>query len=75
MIKGVTTMIGAVDVSLIFKIAGVGILVVVIDKVLKQAGKDDYAVLTNLAGIAIILLMVINLINHLFNTVKTLFTF
>ncbi|WP_142414865.1 stage III sporulation protein AC [Hathewaya massiliensis] len=68
-------MIGAVDVSLIFKIAGVGILVVVIDKVLKQAGKDDYAVLTNLAGIAIILLMVINLINHLFNTVKTLFTF
>lgn len=68
-------MMGAVDVSLIFKIAGVGILVVVIDKVLKQAGKDDYAVLTNLAGIAIILLMVINLINHLFNTVKTLFTF
>lgn len=66
---------GAIDVSLIFKIAGIGILVVVIDKVLKQAGKDDYAVLTNLAGIAIILLMVINLINHLFNTVKTLFTF
>lgn len=62
------------DVSLIMKIAGVGILVVVIDKVLKSAGKDDYAVITNLAGIIIILLMVVNLINKLFDTVKTLFT-
>lgn len=63
------------DISLILKIAGIGILVIVIDKVLKSAGKDDYAVITNLAGIIIILLMVINLINELFNTVKTLFLF
>lgn len=63
------------DISLILKIAGIGILVIVIDKVLKSAGKDDYAVITNLAGIIIILLMVINLINQLFNTVKTLFLF
>ncbi|CAM3013660.1 stage III sporulation protein AC [Hathewaya histolytica] len=68
-------MTGMMDISLILKMAGVGILVVVIDKVLKGAGKDDYAVITNLAGIVIILLMVINLINHLFSTVKTLFTF
>ncbi|SHJ66422.1 stage III sporulation protein AC [Hathewaya proteolytica DSM 3090] len=63
------------DVSLILKIAGVGILVIVLDKVLKSAGKEDFAVITNLAGIIIILLMVVKLLNELFNTVKTLFLF
>lgn len=61
------------DVALIFKIAAVSILIIVIDKVLESAGKKDYAVITNLAGIIVILMMVINLINQLFTTVKTLF--
>ncbi|WP_102400863.1 stage III sporulation protein AC [Haloimpatiens massiliensis] len=61
------------DVSLLFKIGAVGILIIILDKVLKSGGKDEYAVITNLAGVVIILLMVINLINKLFNTVKTLF--
>lgn len=62
------------DVSLIFKIAGIGVILVVIDKVLKSAGKDEYAVISNLVGIIIILMMVINLINQLFTSVKTMFT-
>ncbi|NFE77928.1 stage III sporulation protein AC, partial [Clostridium botulinum] len=57
----------------IFKIAGVSILVIILDKILKSSGKDDYAVVTNLAGIVVILMMVINLINKLFNAVKTMF--
>jgi stage III sporulation protein AC len=61
------------DVSLIFKIAAVGILIIVLDKVLKSAGKDDFAVITNLTGIIIILMMVINLVNKLFTSVKVLF--
>lgn len=61
------------DISLLFKIAGVGILIIVLDKVLKSSGKDDYAVITNLAGIVIILMLVLNLINKLFTTVKTMF--
>lgn len=62
------------DVSLIFKIAGIGVILVVIDKVLKSAGKDEYAVISNLVGIIIILMMVINLINQLFTSVKVMFT-
>ena len=62
------------DVSLLFKVAGVGILLVVLDKVLKSSGKEDIAAITNLAGIIIILLMVINLIYKLFNEVKTMFS-
>jgi len=61
------------DIQLIFKIAGVSILVIILDKILKSSGKDDYAVVTNLAGIVVILMMVINLINKLFNAVKTMF--
>ncbi|MDD3225459.1 MAG: stage III sporulation protein AC [Clostridium sp.] len=61
------------DVSLIFKIAAIGILIIIVDKILKSSGKDDYAVLVNLAGIVIVLMMVINLINKLFTTVKTMF--
>lgn len=61
------------DVSLIFKIAAVGILIVVIDKILKSSGKDDFAVMVNLAGIVIVLMMVISLISKLFDSVRTMF--
>ena len=61
------------DVSLIFKIAAVSILIIILDKILESTGKKDYAVITNLAGIIIVLMMVINLINKLFSTVKTMF--
>lgn len=61
------------DINLIFKIGAVSILVIILDKILKTSGYDDYAVITNLAGIVVILMMVINLINKLFNAVKTMF--
>lgn len=61
------------DVSLIFKIGATGILLVILDKVLKSNGKEDIATIANMAGIVIILMMVINLINQLFNSVKTMF--
>ena len=61
------------DISILFKIGAMGVLIIVIDKVLKASGKDDIAVITNVAGIVIILITVIGLINDLFNTVKTMF--
>lgn len=61
------------DISLIFKIAGVGIVIIIIDKVLESSGKGDYAVVANLAGILIVLMMVINLVNKLFTAVRTMF--
>ena len=63
------------DISLIFKIAAVGILIAVLDKVLKSMGKDEQATLVTLSGLVIVLMMVINLISQLFNSVKTLFLF
>lgn len=61
------------DVSLIFKIGATGILLVILDKVLKSNGKEDIATIANMAGIVIILMMVINLISKLFDAVKTMF--
>ena len=60
-------------VEIIFKIAAIGILVSVVNQVLKHSGKDELATLTTLAGLVIVLLMVIDLISQLFNTVKSLF--
>lgn len=63
------------DVSLIFKLAALCILMIIIDRVLKASGKDDYAVITNLAAIILILLVIVNLLNQLFTAVKTMFQF
>ena len=63
------------DVSLIFKLAALCILMIIIDRVLKASGKDDYAVITNLAAVILILLVIVNLLNQLFTAVRTMFQF
>lgn len=61
------------DINLIFRIAGIGILISVLSIVLKQAGKEDQAQMLTLAGVVIVLIMVIQLIQRLFNDVRTVF--
>lgn len=63
------------DVSLIFRLAALCILMIIIDRVLKASGKDDYAVITNLAAVILILLVIVNLLNQLFTAVRTMFQF
>lgn len=60
-------------VDIVFKIAGIGILVAVACQLLKQAGRDDIAMLTSLAGLIIVLSMVIGLIASLFSGIKGTF--
>lgn len=61
------------DISIILKIAAVGILTAIVNQVLKKADKDEIATLTTLAGLVIVLMMVIDMILQLFETLKTLF--
>ena len=63
------------DLSLIFQIAGVGIVLVILDKVLDQSGKKEYVTLANIVGVVIILTMMIQLISRLFSSVKSMFLF
>jgi stage III sporulation protein AC len=61
------------SVDLIFKIAAIGILVSVLNQVLIRSGREEQATMTTIAGIVVVLFMVIQLINDLFITVKTIF--
>ena len=61
------------DIDLLFKIAGIGILVAVLNQVLSKAGREDQAMMTTLAGMVIVLTIVIKEISTLFQTVRTVF--
>ena len=61
------------DVDLIFKVAAIGIIVTVLNQLLVRSGREEQAMLTTLAGLVVVLLMVVNMIGDLFNTVKSVF--
>lgn len=61
------------QIDIIFKIAAIGVLLAVINQVLIKADKSEIATLVTLTGVVVVLLMVVNLISELFNTVKSLF--
>ncbi len=61
------------DVNLLFKIAGIGIVVAVLHQILSKAGREDQAMMTTLAGMVIVLTIVIKEISELFDTVRTVF--
>lgn len=61
------------DIDLLFKIAGIGILVAVLYQILTKAGREDQAMMTTLAGMIIVLTIVIKEISTLFETVRTVF--
>ena len=61
------------SISLIFKIAAVGILVTVLSQVLKHSGREEHAFLTSLAGLLTVLFWIVPYIYELFETMKNLF--
>ena len=61
------------NTDLIFKIAGLAIIVSVLHAVVKQAGKEEYAWLITLTGVEIVLSMVLGLVADFFQAVKSTF--
>lgn len=61
------------NIDLLFKIAGIGILGAVLYQILTKAGREDQAMMTTLAGMVIVLTIVIKEISQLFETVRTVF--
>jgi stage III sporulation protein AC len=62
-----------VDIDLIFKIAAIGIIVAVLSQLLKHSGREEQAMMTTIAGLVVVLMMVINEIAILFDTIKNVF--
>ncbi len=60
-------------VSLIFKIAAVGILVTILSQVLKHSGREEHAFMLGLAGLILVLTWIVPYIYELFQTIQTLF--
>ena len=60
-------------VTIIFKIAAVGIVVTVLSQVLKHSGREEQAFLLSLAGLIIVLFWIVPYISELFQTMETLF--
>lgn len=61
------------DVALILKIAGVGLLVSVVYQVLSKSGREEQAMLVSLAGVIVVLLMLITELAELINTIRQVF--
>ena len=61
------------DISIIFKLAAVGIIVTVVCKILKKSDRDDIATIVSLVGLIIALTVVITMISDLFTQIKQLF--
>ena len=61
------------DISVVFQIAAVGILVAVLNQVLNRAGREEQATMTTLAGLLVVLFWVIHYISQLFSEVQAIF--
>lgn len=61
------------DVDLIFRIAAIGIIVAVLNQLLIRSGREEQAMMTTLAGLIVVLMMIINEIDALFQAIKTVF--
>lgn len=62
------------DINLIVKIAAVGILISVLNQILKQTGRDEQAFLASLAGLILVLFWVVPYIAELFTYIQRLFS-
>ena len=61
-----------VSIDLVFKIAAIGILVAVLYQLLVRSGREDIATMVSIAGL-VVLLMVVDLVGQLFESVKQVF--
>ncbi len=59
--------------DLIFRIAAIGIIVAVLNQLLVRSGREEQAMMTTLAGLIVVLMMIVDQINDLFQTIKTIF--
>lgn len=61
------------DIGLILKVAGVGVLVAVSSQILSKSGKDEQAMLLTVAGVIVVMLMLVGEMGELIETVRSVF--
>ena len=63
------------DIDIIFKIAGIGIAIAVLNQVLVKAGREEQAMLTTLAGVIVVLMLIMQMVSECFDSVRTFLEF
>lgn len=61
------------DISVIFKLAAIGILVTVVCQILKKSDRDDIATIVSIVGLVIALTIAVTMIGDLFETIRSIF--
>ena len=62
------------DIGVLFKIAGIGLLAAIINTILKKSDKEEIATITTLASLVIVLVIVLDMIASLFDSIKSIFS-
>ena len=61
------------DIGILFKIAGIGIIITVICQILKKSDRDDIATLVSIVGLVIVLAVVVGIVGDIFNEIQAIF--
>ena len=61
------------DISVIFKLAAIGIVITVVCQVLKKSDRDDIATVVSIVGLVIVLTVAVTMIGDLFSAIPELF--
>jgi len=61
------------NIGLILKVAGVGLLVSVAVQLLQKTGRDEQATFVTLAGVVVVMLLLVGEIGELFSLIRSTF--
>jgi len=62
-----------INIDIVFKIAAVGVLIAVLSQLLIKSGRDDIALMVSVTGLIIVLLVVVQMVGDLFESIKSIF--
>ena len=61
------------EIDLILKVAGIGMIITVLFQIMSKAGRDEQSTMVSLAGMVIILLLIAQRVGELINTLRSVF--
>ncbi|MBQ1256521.1 MAG: stage III sporulation protein AC [Clostridia bacterium] len=62
------------DIDLVFRITAFGIVITIVNQLLKNAGREDIATLATLAGLIVVIMYVVGLMSDFFSSVRQMFS-
>lgn len=61
------------DISILFKLSAIGIIITVVCQILKKSDRDDIATIVSIVGLVMVLTIAVTMIGDLFETIRKIF--